>query len=292
MVDKNNQLLFVQFIHPGKEHTPDKNNQNYLDWNKGSHKRKFLKNSGTYLEGDRQVKSDLGLIFWGEWEAQSNIQQLKVARKGEPQYLYEPYYVIPKNYQNLQNTDPFVFGDNFYYVCCKQATKRGPTQLRYLESGSVIVFGSCSNKQFVLDTVFVVDRYYNIESLKQISQHVPDTYTDVTLKCIYSCIKKNKNNCTANPDFRLYIGATFDKPKNGMFSFFPCLPSQKNSNQGFIRPVIKIPNAISDGLTQGLKFNRDCNIPKLWQKVKSQVEQANLKLGIYTKLPSQKSTIQ
>jgi hypothetical protein len=54
----------------------------------------------------------------------------------------------------MQNTDPFVFGDQFHYTGCLQHTKRGATQLRYLDRGSVILFGSCREKRdFVVDTV-------------------------------------------------------------------------------------------------------------------------------------------
>lgn len=287
MVDKNNQLLFVQFLHPGSEHTPDRKNQNHISWNQNAHKRKFMKNPGIYLKNNRQITSDL--IFWGEWEPQSDvIQKFKVKRKEEPQYLYQPYLSLPQHNHFLQNTDPFVFGDNFYYVCCQQATKRGFTQLRFLESGSVILFGSCLNKKFVLDTVFVVYRYYEIESLTQISQYVSDTYVDVTLKHILSCTPLSPSKCNTNQSFRLYVGATFDNPINEMFSFFPCLPYSDRMNQGFSRPAIKIPNVISDSLNQGYKLTRNCNLQQLWQQTKNQVKQAGLEIGIRSELPPEK----
>lgn len=289
MVNRNNPRLFVQFLHPGQEHTPNKNNPNHIDWNKGDHKRKFLKNPGIYLDGNNKVKSDV--IFWGEWEAPSDmIQKLIIEEETQPKYLFQPYF-SPLQYQGfLQNTDPFVFGDNFYYVCCRQTTKRGSTQLRFLGEGSVILFGSRLNHKFVLDTVFVVDKYYDIKSLKQVSQYVPDTYVDVTLKHILSCGNINQNKCSSNQNFRLYIGAKFDNPKNEMFSFFPCLPYKAKINNGFSRPVIQIPNIISDNQSQGYKINRNfkTNIKELWTEVKNQVEKANLNLGIYTELPLRK----
>lgn len=288
----NNQLLFIQFPHPGKEHKPDKNNPNHISWNQNAHKRKFIKNPGIYLQGDRKIDSDL--IFWGEWEAESDvIQELKAEYLGEPRYLYQPYYSVVDEKKFLQNTDPFVFGNNFYYVCCRQATRRGLTQLRFLERGSVILFGSCLNKQFVLDTVFVVDRYFDVESLEQISQYVPETYVDVTLKHILvqessNCTNKNPNSCTDNQNFRLYLGATFNNPVNGTFSFFPCLPYLPNINRGFTRPAIQVSN-INHNLSQNFKIlNSDRGHQQLWQQVREQVEQANLKLGIYTELPPHK----
>lgn len=31
-----------------------------------------------------------------------------------PRFIYEPYYVVPKSYEGLENTDPFVFGEQFH----------------------------------------------------------------------------------------------------------------------------------------------------------------------------------
>lgn len=287
MVDQNNQLLFVQFLHPGSEHTPDRNSQHHINWNQNAHKRKFMKNPGIYLKNNRQITSDL--IFWGEWEPQSDvIQKFKAKKKGEPQYLYQPYFSLPQHNQFLQNTDPFVFGDDFYYVCCQQATKRGFTQLRFLEPGSVILFGSCLNQKFILDTVFVVKDYYEIESLAQISQYVSDTYIDVTLRRIFSCTSPNRNKCNTNQNFRLYVGATFDNPINEMFSFFPCIPYSNKVDQCFSRPIIEIPNVISDLKSQGYKLTRNGNLQQLWQQTKNQVEQVGLEIGIYSELPPKK----
>lgn len=63
----NNQTLFVQFLHPGAEHTPELKNDNFISWNTEKHKRKFIKNPGQYLENNCPKNSDL--VFWGEWEA-------------------------------------------------------------------------------------------------------------------------------------------------------------------------------------------------------------------------------
>lgn len=93
---------------------------------------------------------------------------------------------------------------------------------------------------------------------------------------------------TKSLNFRLYVGATFKKPKNGMFSFFPCLPYQLNSNRGFARPVIQIPSVISDRKNQGYKLTRNCDISELWKQVKNQVQQGDLQLGIHANLPTQK----
>ncbi len=301
----NNQTLFVQFLHPGAEHDPQPKNGNFIPWNTGNHKRKFMKNPGQYLENNCPKDSDL--VFWGEWEPQSDVLQrfkpIDNTYNTYPKYLYQPYYSIPPNQQGLENTDPFIFGDRFHYVCCQQAkkTKTGftKTKLSSLGRGSVILFGSCVNKKFVLDTVFVVDDLHDIESsqsLAQAKKRVSSKYQDVTLDRIFnsSCSQQSQNSCTQSMSNRLYFGATYNKPVEGMFSFFPCLLYQQNMTNGFPRPVIQIQGVIKNNLKQGFKYNHP-NYPKniqtnqqLWKDVKRQVENANLKLGIYTDLPPRK----
>jgi predicted nucleotidyltransferase len=69
---------------------------------------------------------------------------------------------MPHLRDGLRNTDPFVFGGKFMYTLCQQYKKEKhtstltPTKLHSLEKGSVILFGSRLNHDFVLDTVFVV----------------------------------------------------------------------------------------------------------------------------------------
>jgi hypothetical protein len=291
----NNQTLFVQFLHPGAEHTPKSKNDNFIPWNTENHKRKFIKNPGQYLENNCPRNSDL--VFWGEWEPQSEvIQRFNPSNSTYPKYLYQPYYSIPLNKQGLQNTDPFIFGDQFHYVCCQQAKKTGFTQLRFLDKGSVILFGSCLNQKFVLDTVFVVETWKEIESFEQVKSCACPTYQNVTLARVFnnSCSPKPEDSCIKNMSYRLYFGATYNKPVNGMFSFFPCLTYQQNMTSGFPRPVIQIEDVIKQNSTQGFKYNHP-NYPKniqtnqkLWEEVRKQVENANLKLGISTDLPPHK----
>ena len=291
--------LFVQFIHPGGEHSPKPKNSNHIPWNdKKDHKRKFLINPGKYLENDSTIKEDK-LIFWGEWEAQSDvIQHFDSENNGYPQYLCQPYYSIPQNTEGLQNTDPFVFGKQFYYVMCQQSNKN----LRNLERGSVILFGSCLNQKFVLDTVFVVSNYYDLENIKsnkclqQVRELVSSTYFDVTIDRLLSddCSRTSQNNDDRPMSMsrRLYLGATYENPVKEMFSFFPCLPYKNNIADGFKRPVIQIDDVISDNNPQGIKYKHK-NYPKnlesnqiLWNKVKQQVENKNLNLGVYADLPT------
>lgn len=179
MIDK---LCFVQFLHPGKEHRPDIDGRK--SWNKRSHRRKFLKNRGLYRDGEKLIEGDI--LFWGEWEPESRvIDRIDSPVEHGPRFIYEPYYIVPNSYLDLQNTDPYVFGEQFHYTLCQQATRKGSTQLRYLEKGSVILFGSCIElRTFVLDTVFVVDHWLDHDEtdfMHVLRCEVSDTYAETTL---------------------------------------------------------------------------------------------------------------
>ena len=282
---KKNKLCFVQFIHPGGEHTPD-DNGNIKNWNKGKHKRKFVKNFGKYLslKGDKRQEQIGDIIFWCQWEPESKIIKKIISPiHNGPKYIHFPYYVLPKNYKRLQGTDPFVFGEQFHYTVCQQDKGKTPTALRYLEKGSVILFGSCINRDsFVIDTVFVVDHWieYSKKTYKDIlKNNIPNVYSDVTISPLCQKTKKDIS-------YRVYFGATYNKPINGMFSFFPCCPYD-NKSKGFACPTIEIKNVITNNLLRGKKLNPQNNIKdvkKLWDEVIKQVKKQKLMLGVYTQL--------
>ncbi len=281
----HDRRLFVQFIHPDGEHRPDRDG--LKDWNTGQHQRKFLTVPGRYLEAGA-LRSD-ELVFWGEWEPQSRvIQTYPDPVPDGPRLLYEPYYTPPASWQSArrQNTDPFVFGDQFQYTGCLQHTKRGATQLRYLDRGSIILFGSCREKRhFVIDTVFVVERWIDHNRANQrtpeVRGAVSSTYGDVTLDPWYG------GDFPAERSHRLYFGATPETPVDGMFSFFPCLLAH-TAERGFPRPGISIDGRITPHLLQGKKMT---TLPdaegarQLWAEVVRQVEQRGLKLGVRAELP-------
>jgi hypothetical protein len=298
MNEKN--IFFVQFIHPGKENKPDEDN--YKCWNTEEHKRKFLRQGGVYLnKEDEKVEGDI--MFWGEWEPQSIAKLIDNPKSDyeKPHYLYEPFYNLKEisnklrninkitscrlsKGNSLQNTDPFVFGDRFFYGFCRQDSK---PSLHKLEVGSVIIFGSCKNEKFIIDTVFVVDDYidYNSEKLDElkteykykIKDKIPETYKDVAL------------NLFSKGNYRFYIGATYDKPYEGMFSYFPC-QLYKEGTKGFKRPNIELKDKITQNMTWGIKLT-SCNsiqeVKKLWKNVKKQITDQGLMLGIKAKMPIQ-----
>ena len=229
------------------------------------------------------------LVFWGEWEPQSRVVcTYSDPVPDGPRLLYEPYYTPAASWQNerKQNTDPFVFGDQFQYAGCLQHTKRGATQLRYLDRGSIILFGSCREKRdFVIDTVFVVDRWIDHNRANQRSPEVrgavSSTYGEVTLDPWYA------GDVPAERSHRLYFGATPETPVDGMFSFFPCLTAHA-AEQGFARPAIRVDRRITQHLLQGKKLTTlddPEEARELWAEVARQVEQQGLQLGVHAELP-------
>ncbi len=277
----------VQFLHPGGEHQPDEGQMK--EWNRDNHRRKFLRSPGRFLETDGPREGDI--VFWGEWEPESVVvREIDTPLADGPRRIYDPDFVLPTApdedwYQGRQNTDPFVFGDRFRYTGCLQHTTRGPTQMRFLARGSVILFGSCLHaSEFVVDTVFVVAGH--IDHTKEdyrdrLRGRVPATYEEVTLGPWYA------DPDTAVRSHRLYLGATFDAPVEGMFSFVPCLPYAL-APRGFARPTLRLPGVITDSHKQGRKHSPQAGIGDveyLWSEIVRQVTDQGLMLGVGLGLP-------
>lgn len=294
------ELCFVQFMHPGPEHRPDR--QGFKAWNRGNHKRKFVENPGRCVLGQQQYEGPLR--FWAEWEPESHVaEEFAEPVPHGPRYLYRPYYCLPASHTGLQNTDPFVFG-GFFYTGCQQHRDGRPTQLRHLAPRSVILFGSRIDGKFALDTVFVVSDQPEAEdhdatNWKRLRQLVPPAYWDVTFRPWYEHETGRCGNGCANPvsaeSFRLYWGATYDKQVNGMFSYFPCQPAEETPG-GFCRPFITLPQVIKNTLGQGYKHNKQLGLTEqlvrqYWGDVRKQVESEGLWLGVDSKMPPRRSNM-
>ena len=274
---------FVQFIHPGGEHVPD--DGNLKRWNRDLHRRKFLKMAGRYIDAGEIRNCEVE--FWGEWEPESHVVRRYNERAPDgPHFLYEPYFVRPDDETVRQNTDPFVFGDQFHYTGCLQHTKFGETQLRHLAPGSLILFGSCRElSRFVIDTVFVVGETHvdhtRGDHAQTLHPAVSDTYWTVTGLPWYT------GDAPAARSHRLYFGATPERPVDGMFSFFPSRPHIPHGN-GFARPQIELPGLITQHLTQGKKIARDLSptdLHGLWARIVEQVQRQGLTIGVRAELP-------
>jgi hypothetical protein len=272
MVD---ELMFVQFPHPGVEHKP---RGRWMAWNRRDHARKYLKADGRYLSSGREHRGPVE--FWGEWEAQSKVvEDLGGGPPGYPQWLHEPYWAVPRHTGLLQNTDPLVFGEQFLYSNCRQARN---AKLRRLAPGSIVVFGSKLANEFVIDTVFVVDD--SPEDYTPAS--IPIEQFDAWLHAVVfdPLIRSDDRDFS----FRLYRARKNDGTSDKPFSFVPCMPYQ-GSAQGFPRPAIRLPRRwIAPKLAMGAKATpaTASELTGLWRQIVETVETAGLSLGVELEAPS------
>ena len=299
---------FVQFLHPGGEQKPDRSGK--IAWNHARngnpHKRKFLQlRGGEWIDEDNKKHHD-DLCAWGAWDPESDVVRKFDPPNDDrlaPQRLVAPYWVRKESYAGLHITDPFIFGDHFLYLHCRQ---RQLKKLKLLAPGSLIVFGSCKQEdgkfKWMLDTVLVVQdsHWHNPRNIRvELKGQVPNTFLEVTGGPLSTdapgCSPEDgKEGCLAQSSnetkFRLYRGATPDEQVNGMFSFFPAKPAGDNS--AFPRPFIDLPQEyFTPGLRQSAKIS--CNLSQhklldLWQSLVQQVRSAGLVLGTHADLPPER----
>lgn len=205
----------IQFPHPGGEHVP-KNDE--MGWNTRRHQRKFLLSSGRIVDNAGVAQYEGPLTFWGEWEPPSTIKQRWTRESRLPTVLHEPYWVDRPAIPHQQNTDPWVFGNVFLYSNCKQLTPaRRSSALQDLAPGSLILFASSIGNDFVLDTVFVVERaltsYRPVDGIEGQSA----AFRSCTIDSLAADPKVSNSHLT------LFMGATPEQPREMMFSFTPAL---------------------------------------------------------------------
>ena len=277
-------VCVVQFIHPGQEHHPDA--PGIKSWNRGAHRRKFLRTAGTALDAGGQLHRG-ELLLWGEWEPPSTVERLEAPDPDFPRYLHRPYLDAPTLFDRHQNTDPFVFGDEFLYTGCQQwrGKPRGtPVQLRYLLPGSIVLFGSCSDDRFLLDTVFVVRDFIDHDRgdyRAVLRGTVPDAYWTVTLEPWYSGPADGRS-------FRLYRGASLANAVNGTFSFFPCRRADGPVTRGFPRPDLSWLWGVSPRLRQGWSatwLSDPTEAADIWRDVRQAVLDQGFELGVRAEIP-------
>jgi hypothetical protein len=283
----NEKLCFVQFLHPGGEHGFDEPGLKH--WNRDAHKRKFLRSPGRVVFADGDARAE-EVVFWGEWEPPSRVTEVERPVPHGPRWVHEPFLPGERPTGWRQNTDPFVFGD-FHYTGCLQHTKFGPTQLRYLARGSVVLFGSCiGGSSFALDTVLVVDRWIDHTRFdyEDTGHNVSSTYYETTVLPWY-------DGANVNPErsHRLYFGAWYEQPLEGMFSFVPGRMAD-DALGGFARPIIDIAQIITPTQSQGKRLNPQPSleaVKRYWTRVVNQVEKARLSLVVHVEPPPVASAV-
>ena len=278
---------FVQFLHSGKEYsiTPTEKLKGLKDWNYGVHRRKFLKAKGHYVDTSGKTVGPADLLFWGEWEPESKLTPLASGWLHEPDMQLNPggHVVAPATKMvsgtvvYRQNTDPFVFeNDGFLFSCCHQARKCMPTSLQSLDSGSIVVFGSCIGNQFAVDTVLVVGSFKDYDA----SSIAIDLNGFVWNSQLYEEILGQglcapfPRTCASMPQYRCYKGATPSRTVNGMYSFAPCQLATEGDKY-FQRPILSSSALSALKLTGGSR-NMVISGQKSWFKTTSQLSMADM----------------
>jgi hypothetical protein len=214
----------VQFTHPGAEYVPLKRradpNVTWSDdtrqtgirgWNHlKSHKRKFMEAEGTVVLPNGTVKTDEKFTFWGEWEAHSTFRLTGKTAKLEPKLIHKPFFDPEYNGAGGHNTDPYVFGEAFWFTNCKQGSNNF---LRNLSEGSLIIFGTEVADGFLLDTVFVVGGYIRTPIYDDVIEAASEPLKATNF--LHGDIAHRPNGALT-----FYRGAMHPDPR--MFCFTPC----------------------------------------------------------------------
>ncbi|QGG48012.1 hypothetical protein [Heliorestis convoluta] len=309
-------------------------NNRYMPWNDGEHYRKFMKAYGKYISSLNKPPLLGDITFWGEWEPATTFETINytndsikdniisiIRNSKRPKYLHHVYKIKKESGVYLQNTDPYVFGDNFFYTNCKQ---RG--EMIRLQKGDIILFGTPGkvfNKETVymeLDTVFVVGDntiHINKSDYPQFNKFSDEKYQifkNVVLEKIFERLNKKNGQyfiTDTEKKFIIYKGATYDNPVNEMFSFVPCQAFNTDTEKCSFGKIIltenifghflkinlkpiNTPNFNYNGITilEAFKNHIDSKedditlTKKFWQLIVSTVFEQGCYLGVWIKEPA------
>jgi hypothetical protein len=277
---------------------------------------------GSYVEeiNGKEAYQQGNLLFWGEWEPPSEVRPLLTKEEvdgvthiyADCPNLHKPYLSpqpFPKNTPDeknpYQNTDPFVFGDQFRYAICKQSG--GANIMPRLDKGSLILFGNGQgtgeNAGFALDTVFVVAGYweFNVSNTQTLLEDLKRKYKDAEL--YYKIVIELACSCAGtNAIHRCYYGAIYEDRDqyDGMYSFVPAhktvktFEEYKATDKGFPRvwlgeksPFIANSGSINLNLKQGLKATErsSATIKAFWQNIRQLSRDQGFVEGVHFDMP-------
>jgi hypothetical protein len=281
-----------QVNHPGKElkisyrarnkHLQDyyffqnSKNQGIRYWNRCAigHKRKFIECEGRFVSDLNSSFELSGLLrFWGEYEGHSKFMLLPPLKDSaywnSPYAVHQPFFC--RENMNDQNTDPYIFGNNFYYAVCKKS------ELKNIKVNDIILFGSefgkTGNVKFYLDTLFVIE---NEEDSITSNSFYDELYIESTLRNIGL-------NSTIKGKMPIHIGKKYQEKNSKIFSFFP---AKLSKNISFGRPVIDTvklglqkPGARTGAKSRVLVEGE--NIESIWNYIANEVLNQGFLLGTH-----------
>ncbi len=235
----------------------------FCPWNiSENHNRKFLfSDSADYLDKDGNLYKGKSIYFLGEFECCSEVRVNPTTSRYK--YIHTPFFTDLDYLPEVLNTDPFVFGDRFYYGCCKM-----DNAIKWnLDVGDIIIFGSYTknnNTQIIVDTVMVLGR--KICRKDNPYSMFPSAYYDATLSKLPI-------------DRPLWEGRMItDYPE--CFSFVPC-----RTDENFPLPIITILGYVG---AQNIKPMEVHDIESVYRDIKRQLFEQGFYLGVKIDMPSYK----
>ena len=253
---------------------PDSKTQGVRLWNRtmvgprqNMHKRKFMECAGTYVDALSAFQSkNATLRFWGEYEGHSRFKLLEplagVPYWENPCALHHPFFCA-QGMQD-QNTDPWIFGEHWYYAICQKS------RLRNIQAGDLILFGSEFGDGFYLDTLFVVQ-----ERLPSQWELFAPVYRESTLRHL-SVQPQQQGN------FPVHVGLKQSDAET-LFSFVPAhLPGSMQRNRPRIDTItlgLKKPGARTGALSRTLQAHE--SIHAIWETIAASVLAQGMVLATY-----------
>ena len=254
----------IQLMHPGGYSY----NEGNISWNNKGHKRKLIKNEISYIDNGVLCKNKIG-YFWGEWEPESYclkengyyVHTVKYPSDIESGLLNKCVYGCnePADYRN---TDPYVFGDYFIYSNCLQSY----SELQQLGKDDLILFGSSVDGNFVLDTLFVVDK---------------ELYPD---EIVSDCFKKTTYQFIKDEDVKIYKAKMYNsEDPEYIYSLFPC------SLNPFERPEINLEyiSKTKRGVYYIHKHNPNLKSKEVWNQIVDIIKSKVLFMGVSATEPKE-----
>ena len=237
--------------------------------NSDAHYRVYSKLKGFYLKNLDEVKPHKGIVYsWIEWESEAYYYPLD--NKPIAGYYQPKFQRCYK--KGTQNTDPYIFGQQFKYSNCSQTG----VMLR-LPYHSLILFGSAKKHGFELDTVFVVGAHFPAKFVNSLYMLMySNTYIDTVLSQLNG-MYLGDNPSEVN---RIYHSETWYRNKD-YFSYVPVKSTCQQRRKGFYDKVI-IPYDIMSEVTQGHIYNKfkDKDPQEIWYKITQLVLEQKFYLGI------------
>lgn len=228
-------------------------------WNiGGGHRRKMITSDcANYIDDKGILHSGQKIFFVGEWECCSEVTKNEFKEHGvaSVSHIHKPFLTEYDNLPQVMNTDPFVFGEKFYYTCCKIDES--------MQSCDIVIFGSYkknNTKEIIVDTVLVLGEWICLKKDK--SHKFPTAYYNATL--CKQCVNG------------VWTGLMYSENKN-IFSFVPCKTTAD----------YELPTIVVEGLkgAQNIRPKESDDIQVEFDNIKNQLLEKGYLLGIEMELP-------